>query len=60
MLRAYWTTLATYQDIFGEPEPFRREGALPAKIWTERSETSGDSYSGLVDPGELLKASDFG
>lgn len=50
MLQAYISTLDLYETVFGEPEPFRRPGALPVKIWTDRSDTSGDSYSGVVEP----------
>ncbi len=56
MLRAYWNTLDLYTEVFGKPEPYARAGALPVKIWTDRSHTSGDSYSGIVEPDELLTA----
>jgi len=59
MLRAYWNTLATYEEIFGIPKPYERAGATPVKIWTNRSETSGDSYSGIVEPGDALSAQDL-
>jgi hypothetical protein len=56
MLRAYLNTRELYVEVFGEPELYQREGALPVHIWTARSHTSGDSYSGVVDPSDKLTA----
>lgn len=58
MLNAYNATREFYVDAFGEPKPFEmpplpgtKVDPLPARdIWTERSDTSGDSYSGIVEP----------
>ena len=60
MLDAYKATRALYVDTFGEPEEFEMEGivrdggeVLPVAsrpIWVVGSDTSGDSYSGVVEP----------
>lgn len=49
MLRAYSNTLVLYRDVFGEPVTYQRSVADQVRIWTDRSATSGDSYSGIVD-----------
>jgi len=56
MLRAYTATRALYVDVFGEPELYAMD-ALPGaealsarEIWVPASDTSGDSYSGVVVP----------
>lgn len=57
MLDAYKATRALYVDIFGPPKPFELQGKrgvaealAPRQIWTEASDTSGDSYSGTIEP----------
>jgi len=57
MLAAYQATRELYIDIFGEPRPYKLQGkkgvaeALsPRKIWSDVSDTSGDSYSGTIAP----------
>ena len=57
MLDAYKATRALYVDIFGEPRLFKLQGkkgvaeALsPRVVWSDGSDTSGDSYSGTVKP----------
>jgi len=50
MLQAYLQTREIYVDVFGEPVEFQREGAAPVLVWTRTSRTSGDSFSGVIDP----------
>ncbi len=55
MLEAYKSTRALYVEVFGPPEPYEMDalpGAmrLPSRpIWMPGSDTSGDSYSGIVE-----------
>jgi len=57
---AYVETRKLYLEIFGEPPVFTRAGAVPVPIWNNPlgdgsdkpgEATSGDSYSGIVEPG---------
>ena len=54
--RAYISTRELYVEVFGEPKSFMRPGATSVEIWTntrvgsDPSDTSGDSYSGIIDP----------
>lgn len=60
MLDAYKATRSLYIDVFGEPEDYQMEGIVrengevlpvaPRAIWVPGSDTSGDSYSGVVEP----------
>lgn len=50
MLQAYIQTRQIYEDVFGSPRTFDRDGASPVLVWTPTSRTSGDSYSGVIDP----------
>jgi hypothetical protein len=50
MLNAYKETLNLYREVFGEPRLYERIGARPVEVWTAESQTSGDSYSGIIDP----------
>lgn len=57
MLNAYRATRELYVDIFGEPRTFKLQGKkgvvealAPRAVWTDVSDTSGDSYSGTVEP----------
>lgn len=60
MLEAYKSTRSLYVDVFGEPDEFEMEGIVredgevlpvaPRPIWVPASDTSGDSYSGVVEP----------
>lgn len=57
MLAAYQATRELYIDIFGEPRPYKLQGKkgvaealAPRKIWSDVSDTSGDSYSGTIAP----------
>jgi hypothetical protein len=50
MLQAYIQTRQLYEDVFGSPSMFERDGAAPVAVWTPTSRTSGDSYSGVIDP----------
>ncbi len=50
MLQAYIQTRQIYEDVFGSPRTFDRDGASPVPVWTPTSRTSGDSYSGVIDP----------
>jgi hypothetical protein len=57
MLAAYKATRELYVDGFGEPRTFKLKGVpdvadalAPRAIWTEASDTSGDSYSGTIEP----------
>lgn len=56
--RAYLATRALYFEVYGEPPVYRRIGALDVPVWNdpysdadaEKKVTSGDSYSGIVEP----------
>lgn len=57
--RAYAATLDLYRDVFGEPKMYERVGSSPVAVWTPvavtskgggGSTTSGDSFSGTIDP----------
>jgi hypothetical protein len=50
MLQAYVQTRQLYEEVFGSPKMFERDGAAPVLVWTLTSRTSGDSYSGVIDP----------
>lgn len=60
MLEAYKATRNLYVEVFSEPRNFEMDGiarddgeVLPVSdrpIWVPASDTSGDSYSGVVDP----------
>ena len=57
MLDAYRATRELYVDIFGEPRTFKLKGKkdvaealAPRAVWSVASDTSGDSYSGTVEP----------
>ena len=59
MLEAYKNTRALYVEIYGEPELYEMDGikrpngdTLPLAsrlIWVPGSDTSGDSYSGIIE-----------
>jgi hypothetical protein len=53
MLNAYVNTRKLYVDVFGEPQDYIRAGATPVKVWTTAGMTSGDSYSGIMDPSTM-------
>ena len=62
--RAYVDTRVLYTDVFGQPPVYERVGAQPVAIWnnpvgdaerSERETTSGDSYSGIVEPEVIPK-----
>jgi hypothetical protein len=56
--RAYIETRRLYLEVFGEPPVYARAGAVPVPVWNEPfaagegegGQTSGDSYSGIIDP----------
>jgi hypothetical protein len=57
--RAYVATRELYLRVYGEPPIYERAGAIPVPIWndpignalaSDRELTSGDSYSGIVEP----------
>ena len=57
--RAYVATRELYLKVFGEPPVYERAGAVPVPVWndptanrilSDREVTSGDSYSGIVEP----------
>lgn len=50
MLDAYRATRALYVEVFGEPRLFEIPGLQPRPIWLSDSDTSGDSYSGVIEP----------
>lgn len=56
MLDAYLDTRGVYVDVWGEPALYARSGALPVEVWTSYDPkshvppTSGDSYSGIIEP----------
>lgn len=50
MLNAYIETLKLYKEVFGEPRLYEGVGFSPIEVWTAESKTSGDSYSGIIDP----------
>jgi hypothetical protein len=50
MLQAYINTRRLYVQVFGEPKDYVRSGAMPVKVWTDAGTTSGDSYSGIMQP----------
>lgn len=58
MLQAYLHTRALYVDVFGEPVAVEREGAMSVHVWTGSSKTSGDSYSGMVEPDKPIAPGD--
>jgi hypothetical protein len=59
MLNAYKLTRDMYVEVFGEPKDHELDAIpgvadkVPARaIWEAVSDTSGDSYSGIVNPNE--------
>ena len=58
MLDAYNSTRRFYVEVFGDPETHEMprlegigvEALSPRKIWVDESMTSGDSYSGILQP----------
>lgn len=50
MLQAYINTRKLYVDVFGEPEEYTRPGAISVQVWPGGGTTSGDSYSGIMEP----------
>ena len=57
--RAYVETRKLYVKVYGEPPVYERTAALPVPVWndptfnptvSEHETTSGDSYSGIVEP----------
>jgi hypothetical protein len=56
MLDAYRATRALYVEVYGEPHPYEMDAipgaqaVAPRAIWEVASDTSGDSYSGVIDP----------
>lgn len=63
MLDAYKATRELYVEVFGEPELYQLEGikrasgevlpVAPRPIWGPGSDTSGDSYSGTIEPTDI-------